>query len=203
MTEKTKVLVLYHSSYGHIETLAKAVAEGAASAGNVDVALKRVPETMPADAMKNAGMKVEQEAPVASPQELGDYDAVIFGTPTRFGNMTGQMRTFLDQTGGLWAKGALTGKVGSVFTSTGTGGGNETTITSFHTNLFHHGMVVVGLPYSVGTELFDVSEVRGGSPYGASTLAGGDGKRQPSDKELSLARKQGAHVAAIATKLKA
>lgn len=203
MTEKTKVLVLYHSSYGHIETLAKAVAEGAASAGNVEVALKRVPETMPADAMKNAGMKVEQEAPVASPQELGDYDAVVFGTPTRFGNMTGQMRTFLDQTGGLWAKGALTGKVGSVFTSTGTGGGNETTITSFHTNLFHHGMVVIGLPYSVGIELFDISEVRGGSPYGASTLAGGDGKRQPSEKELSLARKQGAHVAAIAAKLKA
>lgn len=203
MTDKTKVLVLYHSSYGHIETLAKAIAEGAGSQANTEVTLKRVPETMPADAMKNAGMKVEQEAPVASPQELGDYDAVIFGTPTRFGNMTGQMRTFLDQTGGLWAKGALTGKVGSVFTSTGTGGGNETTITSFHTNLFHHGMVVVGLPYSVGTELFDVSEVRGGSPYGASTLAGGDGKRQPSDKELSLARKQGAHVAAIAAKLKA
>ncbi|MDP1628917.1 NAD(P)H:quinone oxidoreductase [Parvibaculum sp.] len=203
MTEKTKILVLYHSSYGHIETLAKAVAEGAASQANTEVALKRVPETMPAEAMKNAGMKVEQEAPVATPQELGDYDAVIFGTPTRFGNMTGQMRTFLDQTGGLWAKGALTGKVGSVFTSTGTGGGNETTITSFHTNLFHHGMVVVGLPYSVGTELFDVSEVRGGSPYGASTLAGGDGKRQPSEKELSLARKQGAHVAAIAAKLKA
>lgn len=203
MTEKTKILVLYHSSYGHIETLAKAVAEGAASQANTEVTLKRVPETMPADAMKNAGMKVEQEAPVATPQELGDYDAVIFGTPTRFGNMTGQMRTFLDQTGGLWAKGALTGKVGSVFTSTGTGGGNETTITSFHTNLFHHGMVVVGLPYSVGTELFDVSEVRGGSPYGASTLAGGDGKRQPSEKELSLARKQGAHVAAIAAKLKA
>ncbi|ABS63836.1 flavoprotein WrbA [Parvibaculum lavamentivorans DS-1] len=203
MTGKTKVLVLYHSSYGHIETLAKAVAEGAASQAGTEVLLKRVPETMPADAMANAGMKVEQEAPVATPQELGDYDAVIFGTPTRFGNMTGQMRTFLDQTGGLWAKGALVGKVGSVFTSTGTGGGNETTITSFHTNLFHHGMVVVGLPYSVGTELFDISEVRGGSPYGASTLAGGDGKRQPTEKELSLARKQGAHVASIAAKLKA
>ncbi|MFA7640012.1 MAG: NAD(P)H:quinone oxidoreductase [Parvibaculum sp.] len=203
MSSKTKILVLYHSSYGHIETLAKTVAEGAASAPNVEVTVKRVPETMPADVMKNAGMKVEQDAPVASPQELGDYDAVIFGTPTRFGNMSGQMRSFLDQTGGLWAKGALTGKVGSVFTSTGTGGGNETTITSFHTTLLHHGMVIVGLPYSVGTELFDISEVRGGSPYGASTLAGGDGSRQPSEKELSLARKQGAHVAAIAAKLSA
>ena len=201
MSEKTKILVLYHSSYGHIETLAKAIAEGAASATNTEVTLKRVPETMPEEAMKNAGMKLEQAAPVASPQELGDYDAVIFGTPTRFGNMSGQMRIFLDQTGGLWSKGALAGKVGSVFTSTGTGGGNETTITSFHSTLLHHGMVIVGLPYAVGTELFDISEVRGGSPYGASTLAGGDGSRQPSDKELSLARKQGAHVAAIAAKL--
>ena len=203
MSEKTKILVLYHSSYGHIETLAKAVAEGAASAGNADVALKRVPETMPEEAMKNAGMKIEQAAPIASPQELGDYDAVIFGTPTRFGNMSGQMRVFLDQTGGLWQKGALAGKVGSVFTSTGTGAGNETTITSFHSTLLHHGMVIVGLPYSVGTELFDISEVRGGSPYGASTLAGGDGSRQPTEKELGLARKQGAHVAAIAAKLAA
>lgn len=203
MSEKTKILVLYHSSYGHIETLAKAVAEGAASAANTEVTLKRVPETMPEEAMKNAGMKLEQAAPIASPQELGDYDAVIFGTPTRFGNMSGQMRIFLDQTGGLWSKGALAGKVGSVFTSTGTGGGNETTITSFHSTLLHHGMVIVGLPYAVGTELFDISEVRGGSPYGASTLAGGDGSRQPSDKELSLARKQGAHVAAIAAKLSA
>lgn len=201
MSEKTKILVLYHSSYGHIETLAKAVAEGAATAANTEVALKRVPETMPEEAMKNAGMKLEQDAPTASPQELGDYDAVIFGTPTRFGNMSGQMRIFLDQTGGLWSKGALAGKAGSVFTSTGTGGGNETTITSFHSTLLHHGMVIVGLPYAVGTELFDISEVRGGSPYGASTLAGGDGSRQPSDKELSLARKQGAHVAAIAAKL--
>ncbi|MEQ8326765.1 MAG: NAD(P)H:quinone oxidoreductase [Parvibaculum sp.] len=201
MSKKTRILVLYHSSYGHIETLAKAVAEGAASQADTDVALKRVPETMPEEAMKNAGMKLDQQAPVATPQELGDYDAVIFGTPTRFGNMSGQMRVFLDQTGGLWQKGALAGKVGSVFTSTGTGAGNETTITSFHSTLLHHGMVIVGLPYSVGTELFDISEVRGGTPYGASTLAGGDGSRQPSEKELSLARKQGAHVAAIAGKL--
>jgi NAD(P)H dehydrogenase (quinone) len=203
MSKKTKILVLYHSSYGHIETLAKTVAEGAASQADTDVALKRVPETMPEEAMKNAGMKLDQQAPVATPQELGDYDAVIFGTPTRFGNMSGQMRVFLDQTGGLWQKGALAGKVGSVFTSTGTGAGNETTITSFHSTLLHHGMVIVGLPYSVGTELFDISEVRGGTPYGASTLAGGDGSRQPSEKELSLARKQGAHVAAIAGKLAA
>lgn len=203
MSEKTRILVLYHSAYGHIETLARAVAEGAASGANTEVTVKRVPETMPAEAMKNAGMKVDQDAPVATPQELGDYDAVIFGTPTRFGNMSGQMRTFLDQTGGLWAQGALAGKVGSVFTSTGTGAGNETTITSFHSTLLHHGMVIVGLPYAVGTELFDISEVRGGSPYGASTLAGGDGSRQPSEKELSLARKQGAHVAAIAGKLAA
>jgi len=203
MSKKTKILVLYHSAYGHIETLAYAVAKGAASAANTEVTVKRVPETMPEEAMKNAGMKVEQEAPVATPQELADYDAVIFGTPTRFGNMTGQMRTYLDQTGGLWAKGALAGKAGSVFTSTGTGAGNETTITSFHSTLLHHGMVIVGLPYSVGEELFDISEVRGGSPYGASTLAGGDGSRQPSEKELSLARKQGAHVASIVAKLAA
>ena len=202
MTDKTRILVLYHSSYGHIETLAKAVAEGAGSIDGVEVTLKRVPETMPEEAMKSAGMKVDQEAPVAKPQELADYDGIVFGSPTRFGNMTGQMRTFLDQTGGLWSKGALTGKPGSVFTSTGTGGGNETTITSFHSTLLHHGMVVVGLPYAVGEELFDISEVRGGSPYGASTLAGGDGSRTPSGKELSLARKQGAHVAAIAKKLK-
>ncbi|MBX3496301.1 MAG: NAD(P)H:quinone oxidoreductase [Parvibaculum sp.] len=201
MTGKTRILVLYHSAYGHIETLAKAVAEGAGSVGGVEVTLMRVPETMPEEAMKNAGMKIDQEAPVASPQELADYDGIVFGSPTRFGNMTGQMRTFLDQTGGLWAKGALVGKAGSVFTSTGTGAGNETTITSFHSTLLHHGMVVVGLPYAVGTELFDISEVRGGSPYGASTLAGGDGARTPSDKELSLARKQGAHVARIASKL--
>ncbi|MAB15169.1 NAD(P)H:quinone oxidoreductase [Parvibaculum sp.] len=202
MADETKILVLYHSSYGHIETMAKAVAEGAASESGVSVDLKRVPETMPEDLMNEAGMKTDQEAPVAAPHELAGYDAVIFGSPTRFGNMTGQMRSFLDQTGGLWAKGALTGKVGSVFTSTGTGAGNETTITSFHNTLIHHGMVIVGLPYAVANELFDISNVRGGSPYGASTLAGGDGSRQPSEKELSMARKQGAHVASIARKLK-
>jgi NAD(P)H dehydrogenase (quinone) len=195
----TRVLVLYHSSYGHIEQLAEAVAEGARSE-SVEVTLKRVPETMPEDLMKQAGMKTDQTAPIAVPHELAEYDAIIFGTPTRFGNMSGQMRNFLDQTGPIWGK--LTGKPGSVFTSTGTGAGNETTITSFHSTLLHHGMVIVGLPYAVGPELFDVSEVRGGSPYGASTIAGGDGSRQPTEKELSLARKQGAHVARIAKKLK-
>lgn len=195
----TRVLVLYHSSYGHIEKLAQAVAEGARSE-SVEVTLKRVPETMPEDLMKQAGMKTDQAAPIAVPHELAEYDAIIFGTPTRFGNMSGQMRNFLDQTGPIWGK--LTGKPGSVFTSTGTGAGNETTITSFHSTLLHHGMVIVGLPYAVAQELFDVSEVRGGSPYGASTIAGGDGSRQPTEKELSLARKQGAHVARIAKKLK-
>ena len=202
MADKTRVLVLYHSSYGHIERLAEAVAQGASAEADVEVTLKRVPETMPEDLMRNAHMKVDQAAPVAAPHELADYDAIIFGTPTRFGNMTGQMRNFLDQTGPLWVKGALAGKPASVFTSTGTGAGNETTITSFHSTLLHHGMIVVGVPYSVAPELFDVSVTRGGSPYGASTIAGGDGSRQPSEAELSIAAKQGAHVARIAKKLK-
>lgn len=195
-----KILVLYHSSYGHIETMANAVAEGARSVGGADVTIKRVPETMPADAMKTAGMKVDQAAPIAEPGELGDYDAILFGTPTRFGNMSGQMRTFLDQTGGLWMKGGLIGKPAGVFTSTGTGGGNETTIQSFHTTLLHHGMIIVGVPYS-NPELADISEVRGGSPLGAATIAGADGGRQSSDKELALARAQGARVADLAAKL--
>ncbi|MEO1199219.1 MAG: NAD(P)H:quinone oxidoreductase [Pseudomonadota bacterium] len=197
-----KILVLYHSSYGHIETLAGAVAEGARSVADSQVTIKRVPETMSPDLLAQFNMKADQAAPVADPGELGDYDAIIFGTPTRFGNMSGQMRTFLDQTGGLWAKGALIGKVGSVFTSTGTGGGNETTITSFFNTLIHHGMVLVGLPYS-NQDLASTSEVRGGSPYGASTIAGADGSRQPTELELGLARAQGAHVAGIAAKLSA
>ena len=196
----TKVLVLYYSMYGHIETMANAIADGA-RAGGAEVDLKRVPETMDADIAKNAGAKLDQAAPEAMPAELENYDAVIFGTPTRFGNMAGQMRTFLDQTGGLWAQGKLVGKVGSVFTSTGTGGGQETTIASFHTTLLHHGMVIVGLPYAL-PETTDISEVRGGSPLGAATLAGADGSRQPSEKELKLARFQGEHVAKIAAKLK-
>lgn len=196
----TKVLVLYYSSYGHIETLANAVAEGVKSVDGVEVTIKRVPELVPEDVAKSAGIKLDQAAPIASPEELADYDAIIFGTPTRFGNMAAQMRNFLDQTGGLWVKGALVGKVGSVFVSTGTGAGNETTIQSFHTTLFHHGMVVVGLPYSC-PELFDISEPRGGSALGAGTLAGGDGSRMPSANELAQARFQGAHVAKIAKKL--
>ena len=196
----SKILVLYYSMYGHIETMAAAVAEGARSVEGAEVTVKRVPEIMNEEAAKRAGAKLDQAAPVADPKELGDYDAVIFGTPTRFGNMAAQMRNFLDQTGGLWVKGALIGKVGSVFTSTGTGGGNESTIISFVSNLIHHGMVFVGLPYSC-PELTDVSEVKGGSPWGAATIAGPDGSRKPSEKELAQARFQGQHVAAIAAKL--
>jgi NAD(P)H dehydrogenase (quinone) len=195
-----KVLVLYYSMYGHIEQMAGAVAEGARSVPGVEVTLKRVAETIPEDVARQAGAKLDQAAPVATPQELADYDAILFGSPTRFGNMAGQMRTFLDQTGGLWAKGALIGKIGSVFTSTGTGAGTETTITSFWNTLAHHGMLIVGLPYSA-PELSDISELRSGSPYGAATIAGPDGSRQPSAKELSLAKFQGAHVAKLAVRL--
>lgn len=196
----TKILVLYYSTYGHVETLAQAIAEGARSVEGVDVVVKRVAETMPREVAAKAGAKLDQSAPLAEPKELGDYDAILFGTPTRFGNMAAQMRQFLDQTGGLWAQGALVGKVGSVFTSTGTGGGNESTIISFVTTLMHHGMVYVGLPYTC-PELADVSEVKGGSPWGAATIAGADGSRQPSEKELAQARFQGALVAAIARRL--
>jgi len=196
----TKILVLYYSMYGHVETLAKAVAEGARSVAGVEVTVKRVPETMSPEAAKQYGAKLDQQAPLADPKELANYDAILFGTPTRFGNMAGQMRTFLDQTGSLWTKGALVGKVSSVFASTGTGGGNESTILTFIPTLLHQGMVYVGLPYAC-PELADVSEVRGGSPYGAATIAGPDGSRRPSAKELSMARFQGAHVARIAVKL--
>lgn len=191
-----KILVLYYSTYGHVETLAKAVAEGALSAGGVEVTIRRVPELMPEEVARKAGAKLDQEAPIAAVNELADYDAIIFGTASRFGNMASQMRNFLDQTGGLWSKGALVGKVGSVFTSTGTGGGNETTITSFWNTLAHHGFIIIGLPYTAN-ELTDVSEVRGGSPYGAATIAGPDGSRQPSPQELALAQFQGRHVAQI------
>ncbi len=196
-----KILVLYYSMYGHIETMAKAVAEGAQSVDGVEVTLKHVPETMPADALEAAGGKGELAGETASPSELADYDAIVFGTPTRFGNMAGQMRTFLDQTGGLWANGKLVNTFGSVFTSSGTGAGNETTITSFWNTLAHHGMIIVPVDYAGAQELFDISELRGGSPYGASTYAGGDGSRQPSDKELSIARYQGEKVARLATRL--
>ncbi|MBX9917963.1 MAG: NAD(P)H:quinone oxidoreductase [Nitrosomonas sp.] len=196
-----KILVLYYSMYGHIEIMANAVAEGVRSAENTEVAVKRVPELMPAEVARRVGAKLDQPAPIATVDELQNYDAIIFGTPTRFGNMCAQMRNFLDQTGRLWLSGGLIGKVGSVFTSTGTQhGGQETTITSFHTTLLHHGMIIVGVPYSC-QEIMNMSEITGGSPYGASTLAGGDGKRLPSDNEIKIAHFQGAHVAQIAKKL--
>lgn len=199
----TKVLVLYYSSYGHIEAMAAAVAEGAASVPGTEVVVKRVPELVPEEVAKGAGIKLDQAAPLADPNELADYDAIIFGTPTRFGNMAAQMRNFLDQTGGLWFAKALVGKVGSVFVSTASQhGGQETTITSFHTTLLHHGMVIVGLPYTFEGNA-EMGEISGGTPYGASTLAGNDGSRMPSDNELAGARFQGAHVAKIAAKLAA
>jgi len=195
-----RVLVLYYSSYGHVETMAEAVAAGARDAG-ADVTIKRVPELMPEDVARQAGMKLDQAAPVAEPAELADYDAVIFGTPTRFGNMAAQMKNFLDQTGSLWAQGKLVGKVGSVFTSTATQhGGQESTLLSFHTVLLHQGFVVVGLPYAFQGQM-RLDEITGGSPYGATTIAGGDGSRQPSDNELDGARFQGRHVAEIAARL--
>lgn len=196
-----KILVLYYSMYGHIETMAKAVAEGADSVGGTDATIKRVPELMSEEVARKVGAKLDQAAPIATVDELPNYDATIFGTPTRFGNMCAQMRNFLDQTGRLWLSGGLIGKVGSVFTSTGTQhGGQETTITSFHTTLLHHGMIIVGVPYSC-QEIMNMDEITGGSPYGASTLAGGDGSRQPSANELTIARFQGAHVAEITKKL--
>ncbi|WP_374449034.1 NAD(P)H:quinone oxidoreductase [Stella sp.] len=196
----TRVLVLYYSSYGHIETMAGAVAEGARSAGaTVDV--KRVPELVPEEVARRSGFKLDQAAPVASVQDLADYDAIIVGTGTRFGRMTSQMANFWDQTGGLWAKGALLGKVGAAFTSTATQhGGQETTLFSILTNLLHHGMVVAGLPYAFQGQM-RVDEIVGGSPYGATTIAAGDGSRQPSATELDGARFLGRHVAEIAGKL--
>ncbi len=197
-----RILVLYYSSYGHVEKLSAAVAAGAAEVAGTQVSVKRVPEIMTQGAVAASGFKTDQAADIATPAELEDYDAILFGTPTRFGNMASQMRSFLDQTGSLWMQGKLIGKVGSVFTSTGTGGGNETTITSFWHTLAHHGMVISGLPYS-SVELTSVEEVRGGSPYGASTIAGPDGARQPTEVELKLAADQGRHVAQLAAKLSA
>lgn len=198
----TKVLVLYYSSYGHIEKMAEAVAAGAREAG-ADVAIKRVPELVPEDVAKAMHFKLDQAAPIATVDELPNYDAIIIGVPTRFGNMPAQMKNFLDQTGGLWFGGKLIGKVGSVFSSTATQhGGQESTILSTHTVLLHHGMVVVGLPYSFQGQM-GVSEVTGGSPYGATTIANGDGSRQPSANELAGAQFQGRHVAQIAAKLSA
>jgi NAD(P)H dehydrogenase (quinone) len=197
-----KVLVLYYSSYGHIERMAQAVAEGARDAG-AEAVIKRVPELVPEEVAKSSGYKLDQAAPIATIDELADYDAVIFGTGTRFGNMSAQMKNFLDQAGGLWMKGTLVGKVGSVFTSTATQhGGQESTILSFHTVLLHLGFVIVGLPYAFQGQM-GLEEVKGGSPYGASTITGGDGSRQPSPVELEGARFQGRHVAQIAGKLAA
>lgn len=195
-----KVLVLYYSSWGHMEQMANAAAEGAAAAG-ATVTVKRVPELTPIEVAEQFHYKLDQAAPIADPNELADYDAIIFGTPTRYGNMAAQMKNFLDQTGGLWMKGALVGKVGSVMASSATQhGGQESTILSFHTVLLHQGMVVVGLPYAFQGQM-GVDEVKGGSPYGATTIAGGDGSRQPSAVELDGARFQGGHVAQIAAKL--
>ena len=197
----TKVLVLYYSSYGHIEQMASAVAEGVREAG-AEAVIKRVPELVPEEVAKASHFKLDQAAPVATVAELPEYDAIILGVPTRFGNMPAQMKNFLDQTGGLWAQGKLIGKVGSVFTSTATQhGGQESTILSTHTVLLHHGMVIVGLPYAFAGQMA-MNEITGGSPYGASTIAAGDGSRQPSENELAGARFQGKHVAGIAAKLK-
>ncbi len=195
-----KVLVLYYSSYGHIESMANAVAEGA-RAGGAEVAVKRVPELVPEEVARNSHFKLDQPAPIATPDELAEYDAIIVGCGTRFGTMASQMRNFWDQTGGLWAQGKLVGKVGSVFTSSATQhGGQESTILGFIPTFFHHGMIVVGLPYAFQGQM-GVDAVKGGSPYGASTITDGDGSRQPSEVELQAARFQGEHVARIAAKL--
>jgi NAD(P)H dehydrogenase (quinone) len=196
----TKVLVLYYSMYGHIERMAAAVAEGARGAG-AEVAIKRVPELVPQEVLEKSGAKLDQPAPLASPQELDQYDAIIIGCPTRYGRMAAQMAQFWDQTGGLWARGALIGKVGSAFTSTASQhGGQETTLMAIHTMLFHQGMVLVGLPYSAAGQM-RLDEITGGSPYGVTTIAGGKGERQPSENELEMARFQGRHVAEVAAKL--
>lgn len=195
----TKVLVLYYSCYGHIEEMANAVASGAREAG-ATANVKRVPELVPEDVAKASHFKLDQAAPIATPDELVDYDAIIIGTPTRFGNMAAQMKNFLDQTGNLWFGGKLIGKVASVFTSTATQhGGQESTILSTLPVLLHHGMIVVGLPYSAQGQM-RLDEITGGSPYGASTIAGPDGSRKPSANELELARFQGRHVTEIATR---
>lgn len=195
-----KVLVLYYSTYGHIETMANAVAEGVREAG-AEVVVKRVPETVPEEIARQNHFKLDQAAPVATVDELPDYDAIIFGAPTRFGTVASQMRSFIDQTGGLWFGGKLVGKVGSVFTSSAVQhGGQESTILGFLPTLLHHGMVAVGLPYSFAGQS-NMDEITGGSPYGASTIAKSDGSRQPSENELAGARFQGRHVAEIAKKL--
>lgn len=200
-----KVQIVFYSMYGHVYQLAEAVAEGAREVPDTEVSLFQVPELMSDEALEQSGAKDAREAfadiPVAEPAQLAEADAIIFGTPTRFGNMTAQMRNFLDQTGQLWFTGALVGKLGSVFASTGTQhGGQETTITSFHSTLLHHGMIIVGVPYAE-QRLLNMEEISGGTPYGATTLAGADGSRRPTENELAIARFQGKHVAQIAQKL--
>jgi len=197
-----KILVLYYSSYGHIEIMARAQAEGAAQVRGAEVTVKRVPELMPPDVARASGFKLEQSAPLAVPDELEQYDGIVFGTPTRFGNMAAQMRNFLDQTGPQWMRGALVGKVGSVFCSTASQhGGQETTLTSFHHTLLHHGMIVVGLPYTF-KDLTTMREITGGTPYGAScvTSAGAE-LRMPTPLELEMCRYQGEHVTRITSRL--
>jgi NAD(P)H dehydrogenase (quinone) len=195
-----KILVLYYSSYGHIETMAQAVAEGARQAG-AQVDIKRVPETAPAEIAKAAHFKLDQKAPVASIDDLANYDGIVIGAPTRFGRLAGQMAVFLDQAGGLWMRGALNGKVGGAFTSTATQhGGQETTLFSIITNMLHFGMTIVGLPYSHQGQM-TLDEIVGGSPYGATTIAGGAGQRQPSELDLAGARHQGQLIAETAKKL--
>jgi len=201
----TKVQIVFYSMYGHIHQLAEAIAEGVRQVEDVEATLYQIPELMPEEALEKSGAQEARATfahiPVITPDQLAEADAVIFGTPTRFGNMCAQMRNFLDQTGGLWIKGALIGKVGSVFTSTATQhGGQETTLTSFHTTLLHHGMVIVGVPYSEQRQM-TLAEVSGGSPYGATTITAGDGSRQPSENELDIARFQGKHVATLAKRL--
>jgi NAD(P)H dehydrogenase (quinone) len=198
----TQILVLYYSSYGHIEQMAYAQAEGAGRVAGAVVSVKRVPELVPEALARESGFKLEQPAAIAEPNELENYDAILFGTPTRFGNMAAQMRNFLDQTGALWSRGALVGKIASAFCSTASQhGGQETTLTSFHSTLLHHGMIIVGLPYTF-TELTTMREITGGTPYGASCVTGaGPELRMPTPLELSLCRSQGEHVAGIASRL--
>lgn len=196
-----KILVLYHSTYGHIEQMAQAVAEGARQVEGAVVDIKRVPETVPEELARSSGYKLDQAAPVAEVSDLAAYDAIILGAGTRFGTAASQMRAFLDQTGGLWAQGTLLGKVGGAFTATATQhGGQETTFAGFHNYFLHHGMVVAGLPYAFGGQA-RLDEITGGSPYGATTITGGDGSRMPSETELDGARFQGRHIADIAKKL--
>ncbi|HEX8987279.1 MAG TPA: NAD(P)H:quinone oxidoreductase [Rhodocyclaceae bacterium] len=203
----TRVQIVFYSSYGHVFRMAEAIADGVAEAADAEATLWQVPELVPDDVLEKSGAKAARaqfaHVPIARVDQLPEADAIIFGTPTRYGNMCAQMRNFLDQTGGLWMRGALIGKVGSVFASTATQhGGQESTILSFHTTLLHLGMVIVGVPYSEQRQM-TLAEISGGSPYGASTMAGSDGSRQPSENELAIARFQGRHVAEIASRLKA